>query len=272
MRSFPEVNVAAALVRSAKVAALCTAVLCVSPVLAQTNTSDSQDQWKYSGAIYLWGADLGGRTIDGSEVEVGFSDLVDNLETGFMGAFEARKNDWSLLTDIIYLDIGANKTADLSVPVGPIQVPVTTATNLGLQGLIWHVSGGYELYSANDSRLDLVGGVRYLDLDMDLFLELQSLGPGQSRTVSESLTAWNGIIGLKGRASLGERWYLPYYFDLGAGDSDSTWQLAVGIGFQAGSGWDVALVYRYLEWNLASTRVIKDLDFSGPSLGVFFRW
>lgn len=255
-----------------RAAIICCAVLGVDPVLAQTDSSESQDQWQYTGAVYLWGASLGGRTLNGSEVEVGFSQLVDSLEMGFMGVFGARKDDWSILADVIYLDLGADKTVDLSVPVGPVQVPVTTATNLDLSLSVLHFAGGYELHSAEDSRLDLIGGIRYLDIDMDLFLELQSLGPGQSRTVSESLTALDGVIGLKGRTALNERWYLPYYVDIGAGESEFTWQATAGLGYQWGEAWDVALVYRHIEWDLDSTLIIDDIYSSGPMLGVIFRW
>jgi hypothetical protein len=258
--------------RIAVIAALCFAVFGISPALAQTDSSASQDQWQYSGAIYLWGADMDGQTIGGSEVEVGFSDLVDNLEMAFMGAFAARKNNWSFFADVIYLDLGVDKTTDLSIPIGGMQIPVTTTTNVDVQSWVLHFAGGYGLYSDGESRLDLVAGARYLDLSMDLFLELQSLGPGQSRTISESLTAWDGIVGLKGHASLGERWFLPYYIDVGTGQSDLTWQAAAGIGYRAGKVWDVALVYRHLEWDLDSTRVIDDMTISGPTLGVIFRW
>jgi hypothetical protein len=258
--------------RISVIAALCIAVLGVSPVLAQTDSSASQDQWQFSGAIYMWGADMAGQTIGGSEVEVGFSDLVDNLEMAFMGAFVARKNNWSLLTDVIYLDIGVENTTELSIPIGGNLLPVTTTTDLDVKSRVMHFAGGYGLYSEGKSRLDLIGGARYLDLSMDLFLELQSLGPGQSRTISESLTTWDGIIGLKGQASLGERWYLPYYVDVGTGDSKLTWQASAGIGFRAGRVWDLALVYRHLEWDFDSTRVIDDLNISGPTLGVIFRW
>jgi len=258
--------------RTGVIATLCFAVFGVSPVLAQTDSSASQDQWQFSGAIYMWGADMAGQTIGGSEVEVGFSDLVDNLEMAFMGAFVARKNNWSLLTDVIYLDIGVENTTELSIPIGGNLLPVTTTTDLDVKSRVMHFAGGYGLYSEGKSRLDLIGGARYLDLSMDLFLELQSLGPGQSRTISESLTTWDGIVGLKGRTSLGERWYLPYYVDVGAGDSKLTWQASAGIGFQAGRIWDVALVYRHLEWDFDSTRVIDDLNISGPTLGVIFRW
>ena len=251
---------------------LCFAVLHVSPVLAQTDSSAPQDQWQFSASIYLWGADLGGHTVRGSEVEVGFSDLVDNLEMAFMGAFAARKNNWSLLIDVIYLDLGVENTTELSIPIGDNLLPVTTTTDLDVKSWVMHFAGGYGLYSEGKSRLDLIGGARYLDLSMDLFLELQSLGPGQSRIISESLTTWDGIVGLKGQASLGERWYLPYYVDIGAGDSKLTWQASAGIGFRAGRVWDLALVYRHLEWDFDSTRVIDDLNISGPTLGVIFRW
>lgn len=258
--------------QSILVVTLSLVLLGAAPALAQSDSSGSQDQWKYAGAIYLWGADISGRTLNGSEVEVEFSDLVDNLEMGFMGAFEARKNQWSILTEVIYLDLGASTTADLSIPVGPIQVPVTTATDLDLEGWVLHFVGGYEIYSTDKSRVDLIGGVRHLDLDMDLFLELASLGPGQSRTISESLTSLDGFVGLRGRTELGERWYLPYYLDIGSGDSDFTWQATAGLGYQAGNAWDVALVYRFLEWDFGSTRVVDDLNLSGPTLGVVFRW
>ena len=258
--------------RSGAIAALCLVVLGVSPALAQIESSESQDQWQFAGAIYLWGTYIGGHTIRGSEVEVGLSDILDNLEMTFMGAFEARKNHWSFLTDVVYLDLGIANSVDLSIPIGPVQVPVTTSTNLDLEAWVLHLAGGYELYSSDSSRLDLIVGARYLDLGMDLFLELESLGPGQSRTISESLTAWNGIVGLKGQASLGERWYLPYYVDVGVGDSELTWQGIAGVGFRAGNAWDLALVYRHLEWDLDSASVIDDINISGPTLGVIFRW
>ena len=97
-------------IRICVITALCFVIFGANLALAQTDESATQDQWQYSAAIYLWGADIGGKTIGGSEVEVGFSDLLDNLEMAFMGAFAARKNNWSLLTDIIYLDLSVDNT------------------------------------------------------------------------------------------------------------------------------------------------------------------
>ena len=229
------------------ISALCFLAFGVSPALAQSESSATEDEWQFSAAVYLWGADLGGKTNRGSEVEVEFSDLLDNLEMALMGTFGARKNNWSLLTDVIYMDLAVDKTADLFIPIGPALVPVTTSVSLDVEAWILHFAGGYNLYSEGKSRLDLIGGARYLDLDQTMFLSLQSLGPGQSRTISESLTSLDGIVGLMGNVALGERWFLPYYVDVGAGESKFTWQAIAGIGYRAGRVVDLARVYRHLE-------------------------
>jgi hypothetical protein len=255
-----------------RIAALFLVTFGVSSALAQTDSSTNQDQWQFSGAIYLWGADISGQTNRGSEVEVAFGDVFDNLEMAFMGAFSARKNNWTLLTDVIYMDLAADKTADLSIPIGPVVVPVTTAVSLDIEAWVLHFAGGYNLYSKGKSRLDLIGGARYLDFDQTMFLSLQSLGPDQSRTISESLTAFDGIVGLMGNAALGERWFIPYYLDVGAGESKFTWQATAGIGYRAGRVVDLALVYRHLEWDIDSAPITDDINFSGPTLGIIFRW
>ena len=253
-------------------ATLCLAVFGTSPVFAQSDSSSTNDEWQFAGAIYLWGSGIGGDTVRGTEVDVSFSDLMDNLEIGAMGAFAARKNNWSVLVDVIYMALGANNTTDLTVPVGPIPVPVTTSTNVDVDALFVALAGGYNLYSDDKSTLDVIFGARNLDLKVDMFLELESLGPGQSRRIKDSLTSFDGFIGLKGQASLNDKWYLRYYVDYGAGDSDSTWQASAGVGYRAGDRVDVALVYRHLEWDFDSTRLVDDMNFDGPALGVIFRW
>ena len=255
------------------IAAICFALLVVSPALAQTESAAAANKWQFSGALYIWGYDVGGTTKRGSDVEADFDDLLDATDFAFMGALEARKNKWLLFTDIINFDLSADSTSDLSIPIGgPIYLPVTTTARTDLKGWVVNLAGGYNLYSQNKTRLDVIGGARYLDLSMDLFLQLQSLGPGRSRTIKESHSIWDGIIGLKGNTALGERWFLGYYADVGGGDSSLTWQASAAIGYQATRWLDLALGYTHLEWDFSSTRVIDDLNFSGPNLGVIFRW
>jgi opacity protein-like surface antigen len=89
--------------------------------------------------------------------------------------------------------------------------------------------------------------------------------------LSASGDVWDAIIGMRGIISLGDRWFVPWGANIGAGDSDLTWQAMTGVGFKASSWADIALTYRYLKWEL-DTDLVDDLSFSGPMLGVIFRF
>lgn len=252
------------------VLALYVGALMLAPVHARAEDSGENDGWQFAGALYGWGAGIDGKTRGGTEVSVDFDDLFDSLEMGFMGAFEARKGKWSLLADVIYLDLEADKTADVTLPIGP-GIGVTTNTNANLKGWVLQFGGSYNLLTKGKSRLDLLVGARYLDLDMDLVLSLQAI-PARFRTISVADSLWDGFVGVKGNIGLSKRWYLPYYIDIGTGESDFTWQATGGVGFRAAKWIDLALVYRHLEWDLKSDRVIDDISFSGPAFGVIFRF
>lgn len=55
------------------------------------------------------------------------------------------------------------------------------------------------------------------------------------------------------------------------GDSDLTWQALGGIAYHFSWG-DVTLIYRYLDYQFQSGVEIRDLSFSGPAIGVSWRW
>lgn len=244
-------------------------ILSVGSAAAQDGDSESEDGWQYSAAVYVWAAAVGGRTTTGSSVEVSFSDIVDNLEGAFLGAFEARKGRWSILTDAVYLDVA--KTSDVPLGPGPI---LTGDVSLDLTTKVFHLAGGYNLLTEGQSRLDFIAGARNLDLDTALVATVDGPGPLEPPPIvaSASDNAVDFIVGLKGNVALSERWFLPYYVDVGGGDSDSTWQATVGVGFRA-SGWvDLALVYRHLEWSFDSNPLVDSLEFSGPTFGAIFRF
>ncbi len=64
--------------------------LATVPILAQAQEVDTDDRWKFKAALYLWTAGIQGTTRRGNEIDVGFSEIWDNLDMAFMGAFEAR--------------------------------------------------------------------------------------------------------------------------------------------------------------------------------------
>src|SRR5262245_54093511 len=77
---------------------------------ATAQTSSSTKKWEFQFVPYLWFAGIKGQVGIGdriADVDAGFGDIIDQLNFGFMGAFEARKGKFSLLTDLLYLKVSA---------------------------------------------------------------------------------------------------------------------------------------------------------------------
>ena len=96
---------------------------------------------------------------------------------------------------------------------------------------------------------------------------------GRAGSSSAEETQWDAIVGVKGRWTFGaeRQWYVPYYLDVGTGDSDLTWQGMAGVGYSFDSI-GVTGVWRYLDYDLGGSTPSKSIDFSGPALGVTFRF
>ena len=229
--------------------------------------------WQYEVTLYGWYSGIDGtlkfpgpRGVE-EDLVVDASDILDNLEMTFMGSLEARYNRWSIITDVIYLHLGDDATTTLTVGPDPGQ-PVNASADIDLTS--WVVNGGvsYDVIETDGGRLAVVGGVRYMAVDIDGTFSIGGPFPVDK---SESVDIWNGIVGLRGYIQLNERWYLPYYLDVGTGDSDFTWQMLAGVGYRFGWG-DVRLGYRYLSIEQGDDELIEDLAISGPVIGVGFRF
>src|SRR4029450_6597263 len=84
---------------------------------------------------------------------------------------------------------------------------------------------------------------------------------------------WDAIVGVKGRVNFGDnrQWFIPYYVDIGTGQSQFTWQGALGLGY--GFSWgEVVATWRYLDYNTKSGHALNDLTINGPLLGVVLNW
>ena len=216
----------------------------------------------------------------GPPIDITADQILDALNFTFMGAFEGRKGPWSVATDIVYLDMGAQKKGTRDLSIGHVDLPASVDANLRLdiKGWTWTLEGSYSFVRQEGFSMDVLAGARMLDLQEDLKWsfngDISSLPlPGRSGSVHAKDTLWDAIVGLKGRANFGAEgnWYVPYYVDVGAGDSDLTWQGMIGLGYRFDSI-DVTGVWRYLDYDMGNSSPIKSLNFNGPAVGVTFRF
>ncbi|MEO1091742.1 MAG: hypothetical protein AAFX81_13990 [Pseudomonadota bacterium] len=231
------------------------------PTLAADEAPLDPDRWRVDGAVYVWGAAIGAETTSGDDIQIDFAELFENLNFGAMGTLEVRKGKWAALTDLIYLNVEGSDQTTASV----VGLPVAASAKVNLQGVISTTAGGYQVLSTGSTGIDLMGGVRYLWLDTDLAFDIGRL----QRKTSQAGSTVDGIIAVRGRTDLTDRWYLSYYADVGTGQSDFTWQALGTVNYSVGRV-DLAVGYRYLRWNLANQDLLDDLDIQGPMLGVRF--
>ncbi|MEE8308493.1 MAG: hypothetical protein V3R81_14590 [Gammaproteobacteria bacterium] len=72
--------------------------------------------------FYLFATEISGDVqIDdvSADVDVSFSDILDNLDLGFMGMVEHRRDKWSVLGDIAYLRLTDEASSTVGPGVGP---------------------------------------------------------------------------------------------------------------------------------------------------------
>jgi hypothetical protein len=245
--------------------------LLIGPLHATAGTTASDD-WQYAASLYFFAPGVKGSTADGSDIDVSFDTLLDNLNVTFMGAFEARKGKWSARAYVLYLNVGANDGAKVPL-TGPLGQPlgIKADASVKVRGWVLSALGGYNVYEASQASVDVVAGLRYLELKASFGLGLQGQRLGRAIESATSGAVWDGVVGVRGRANLSRDWFLPFYLDVGTGDSDLTWQALAGAGYRFHWG-DVSLAYRYLKWDLGSSSPIDNISFSGPQLTATFRF
>ena len=222
----------------------------------------SSNQWDYDFLAYLWGSSLKGKTVTGDDISVDFSTIIKNLDFAVMGKFGARKNKLSIVSDVLYMKLGDTIKTDGDV----LGRPVSSELDLGLSSWVINFGAGYALIDDGKNQFDLIVGVRYLDVSLDLDFNLND----RNTSIKENGHLWDGIIGARGKRTVSDKWYLNYYADIGGGDSKMTWQAVVGAGYKF-KKMDGVFGYRYLRWNFDKDAVVFDsLNFQGPYAGLMW--
>ena len=238
-------------------AALTAAVLIQAA--PQLGAQSGADSWEFAIAPYLVAAGMdGSMTVKGidADVDVPFSDIIDNLDFAAMVHFDMRNDHWVLMSDLFYVDLeGSNDVA------------LGTAT-VTVQQTLFEVAGGYRVSPA----VTLLGGGRWVDLESSSRYTGQIL----DEEVSAGKSWIDPFVGIHLMTPLSERWWFGARGDIGGFGvgSDLAWQVYTDIGFRASRVVSIILGYRAIDMDYedGSGRDLfrYDMLIAGPQLAVAF--
>jgi len=243
----------------------------VAPVMADAGKSSSGATWQYEVTPYLWAAGLDGnirvnnRPAAGLGVQQSFSDILDILDFGLMGAFEARQDRWAILLDGVYF-----RVADEGSVSGPLGF-VSLAGNAKITQQLYAVAGAYRVSEGTDT-IDLIGGLRYNSVKWDV--NITASVPATSASFKQSKSWVDPYIGARIQKPLDKRWTLLGYADVGGfgAGSDLSWQAIVGASYAFKPDMIGKFGYRYISNDYDKNDFTYDMDTAGIYLGLGIRW
>ena len=236
-------------------------VLFTATLFCGANNVNAGD-WKNAASLYFWLPSIDGELVfppppenpDDEPLPVDPSEVLDSLDMVFMGSYELQYKKIVMMADVVYLDMSNDNTVDIQ--------GVSRDVSLGLEAWQTTVYGGYRVFEDKRSSFDILGGIRYLSMDLSFDLHREIIEE-QPRAYDVGLL--DALIGFKGQYGISEHWFIPYLGDVGTGDSDLTYQLSSGIGY-GGSWGDVTVTYRYLAWEDGGG-ILNSFILSGGAIG-----
>jgi hypothetical protein len=200
-------------------------LLTVGPAAAGSPVSD---ELEVTAAPYMWFLSLDGNaTVKGQkgDVDVGFSDIWDNLNVGGMFEGEVRKGRFGVYGNVIYADLEATNN------VGAARIKGEATTVWAGLGAYYRL-GPWDLdKTMSDSPqliVDPYAGIRYTYLDLSL--DVKGGGPNFSGDQD-----WvDPIFGVRTIWQFTPRWSFNTISDIGGFGvgSDFTWQAAGYVGYR----------------------------------------
>ena len=247
-------------------AMLCIGLFSINVYAADTKPDAARsdaapEDWEFVFELYGWIATIEGTAAGGHDFEFDFETIVENLDMTIMAVLGARKNRWTLMSEVIYLDLEDTSNSNLN--------EVLQLTSKGMTDWIVNPFVSYEIFGSKKGSFQLLAGARYLDIEVDIDLKTRPPLEPEKNNISSSGHVWDGIVGVRGFYNLTDHWFVPYRMDIGTGDSDFTWHAFAGIGYKFDS-YKLLAVYRHMDWEFEDGEVLEDLQVSGPAIGAIF--
>lgn len=231
------------------------------PQLAQAQ-GQSNRAWRNDVFLYGLASSISGDAQLGGPVQlpvdVSFSDILDNLQMGFMGGYRGSSERFSVVADVIYLGLGNSSDTGL-------------VRRADLDQLIVDVTGGYRF----SSIVEAFAGLRVTDLSTKVGLEDPVI-----TELEGSDTFYDPVVGVRVLTPLSQngRWWLQARGDIGGfgASMDFTWQAMANVGFKPAEWISIFGGYRAIGQDFkdagGSERFSLDVTYYGPLFGLGFHF
>jgi opacity protein-like surface antigen len=208
-----------------------------------------------------------------TDVDVSFSDILENLDIGGMGFVEHGRGKWSFIVDAVYLKVSDEKTIS--------RTPITSTTldaefeQTLLEGFV-----GYRVFTHNKEKtqfgIDLLGGARYNRIEAELNVQASILGLTTSASRNPDEDWVDGVAALRVQYGHDNGWGVSAWADIGEGSDSSSYQFFGTVNYRFNNNIKVCFGYRLYHFDYTGDsggrRLDLDLDYTGPMLGIAYRF
>ncbi len=243
---------------SRKIAFLLALLLSCAASSEAARAAGPSQEWKFTIAPYLWYSSLEGDiTVKGqdAQADLSASELLDHLDLGLMGMFAARKGNWGITGDAVYVDLQVESDAP----------PADIDPKLGIFTL--------QAVRRLTDYADITFGARYNRLEAEIDFDAPiNAEVGNTRDWIEP------VVGFVLRTPGEHRWHAMLLADVGGFGigSDLAWQAFPSIGWDMAKWASIEVGYRVLSTDYktgeGTDEFAYDMVYQGPALGVAFRF
>lgn len=242
----------------------------VSAQPTTSNTTSSlatSDEWRFGVTPYIWAMGISGSVSHNGtslgDIKLTPGDVLSDIKMAAMLVAEARRGRYGLYLDGVYGNLGTSS----SKVVG--RADLTANTNLTMTMLT--LAPTFNFQSSPSLHLDGLIGARVMWQNASTKIAFPQPGPSVSESSNLQLAA--GVAGVKGRYNFeNSPYFVPFYLDVGAGQSSSfTSQAHLGVG-RAYDWGDVLLVAKNVYYQFKPNQNTVDLNMFGFAVAATFRF
>jgi hypothetical protein len=246
----------------------------IHPALgADIEFDEAAGGWRVSVAPYLWAAGMSGDVglfgRDPVDLDLKFSDILDDLKFAAMGVAEAHNGTIGVFGDVMYVHIEAEEGISRSVQ----NVPVALEATVDTENVAATLMGEYRVIGADDMTLDLMAGARLWHVDNDISARLRAGGAELAQFSGDDGATWvDPMIGFKARINTGSPFYLTGWGMIGGAGigSDLAWDAMGAVGYQWTSDFATVAGYRALGVDYGNDGFVFDVVEQGAFIGGIF--